>query len=335
MAEKTLIYAPNWLGDDVMSMPALQLLKRRQPEGRLSVLVKKELAPLWRMHASVDEVIELQGGWSGTREGARHIEAHGFRKAVVFPNSFRSALIPYMAHVPARCGLAGDHRRWLLTDIVTLPESQRERHQAWEYVHILGLSDPEELEPPALAISDAMVAQCRDRLSAVDAGGGWIGLIPGAAHGPSKQWPPEHFGDVGRRLIRAIKCRVLVFGTAAETDLCARVAGGIGGGATNMAGATSLRELAALLRLCRAVVANDSGGMHLAAAARARVVAVFGLTDPAKTGPLGAGHKVVFNENVSGSRDIKPRSADAERCLRDIDPERVAAAALEIVSGGG
>ena len=334
MEDSVLVHAPNWLGDSVMCMPALQAFKREYPDYRLSLLARRELAPLWQMHAAVDEIIELAPGTRGTIDAARRVSRRGFPAVFVFPNSFRSAMIPCLARVPVRIGYKGHARRWMLTQVVELPEPLRCKHQAWEYLYELGLAaDTPELETPRLAVSDTMMTQCRERLSAVASAAGWVGLIPGAAHGGSKRWPPGHFSDVGRRLIRALKCRILVFGTTGEARLCSQVAGAIGSGALNLAGVTSLREFAGLLRLCRAVVANDSGGMHLAAAAGAPVVAVFGLTDPAKTGPLGSGHRVIAPAAGAGSRDIKPSSPAAERLLWDINPESVAAAALEVIEG--
>jgi len=333
MAENILIYAPNWLGDSVMSMPAVQAFRRHHSDCRLTILCRSALAPLWRMHRAVDEVVEFSGGLADTLRVVRWLKIENHDKAFIFPNSFRSALIPTLAGIPARIGARGHMREWLLTSVVPPPSGDHQAHQAWEYLAIVGLSDKEvQLDPPRIEVSDAMVAQSRERLSSVETHGGWIGLIPGAARGPSKRWPATHYADLGRRLIKALRCRILVFGTAEELQLCAQVTGAIGGGATNLAGATSLRELAALLRMCRLVVANDSGGMHLAVAVGARVVAVFGATDPAKTGPVGAGHAVVAPENVKVSHKIKPRSREAERLLYQISPGRVAQVVLDLLT---
>ena len=325
-----LVYGPSWLGDSIMSMPALQMLKRQQPAVPVTVLARPHLAPLWRLHGAVDEVVELRDAARGWWGSVRRIRAQGFRRIVICPNSFRSAVIPFMARIPERVGRAGHQRRWLLTSVVEEPASLHGRHQAWEYANLLGLA-PEELEAPRLVVPDAVVRQCYDRLSSVDVGGGWVGLIPGAARGPSKRWPADHFAAVGRMLIRAVKCRVLVFGTDAETLLCSQVSGAIGGGALNVAGATSLPDFAALLRLCRVVVVNDSGGMHLAAAVGTPVVAVFGITDPARTGPLGLGHRVICAPGFARSRAVAARSPQAARALLSIKPGQVTDAALAIL----
>ena len=161
-----------------------------------------------------------------------------------------------------------------------------------------------------------------------------MGLLPGAARGPSKQWPPDHFIAVGRQLAARPGCRIVVFGARDEASLCRAVAEGIGPAAITLGGETTLSELAALLGLCRVVVANDSGGMHLAAAAGARVVAVYGLTDPAKTGPIGHGHRIVCAEGRPRSRDIRRNSREAKDALASIRPDRVLEAVMELLERG-
>ena len=148
-------------------------------------------------------------------------------------------------------------------------------------------------------------------------------LIPGAARGPSKQWPPEHFAQLGELIAEHLSSKIVILGSPKEMELCAQVAGGIKAGTINLAGETSLTELTAVLSLCRTAVTNDSGGMHLASAAGTGVVAVYGLTDPDKTGPLGDACRVVCGKNVGCSRDIPRRSAEAMESLRSITPEKV------------
>jgi heptosyltransferase-2 len=332
MKQRILICGPNWLGDGIMSMPALQMLREREPGLEIVMLAKRSQAALWALNAAVGQIVEYADGWTSMRAAVRAVRAAGVERAYVFPNSVRSALVPWMAAVKERTGARGHCRSWLLTRVVAEPERLARLHQAWEYVNILGLfASASDLPNPRLTIPAEAIARCRDQLGCVESAGGWVGMIPGAARGPSKRWPPAHFAETGLRLVTQAKCRVLVFGTQQEGDLCRLVAGGIGAGALNLAGTTTLPELAAFLSLCRVVVANDSGGLHLAAASGTRVVGVFGMTDPAKTGPLGTRHAVVGPEHARLSRDIARRSADAERVLRSIEPDRVTSAVLEIL----
>jgi heptosyltransferase II len=329
MTNNLLICGTNWLGDSVMSMPAIRLLKRRNPSARITILVKPRLADFWKMQSLVDSVIRLNAGLGETLAMAGSIRKLGFGAAYVFPNSFRSAVIPFLAGVPARTGMRGHFRALMLTRVVEPPAVPQKIHQSWEYLEIVGESGVAEVEQPKLDIPSELGAQMAQRFTLGSAE--LIGLIPGAARGPSKRWSEDRFIEVGKGLALTRECRLLVFGSGNETELCETVASGIGRRALNLAGQTSLPELAALLARCRVVICNDSGGMHLAAAAGAKVVAVFGMTDPAKTGPMGKGHRLICAEGVQQSRDIKRDSHEAAAALKSISADRVAAAARELL----
>jgi len=331
MHPKVLVCGANWLGDSVMSMPAIQAFKESDPGRWLTMLVKPDLVPLWRMHPGVDEVLTLEPGVWGTLRAARVVAGLGFSEALVFPNSFRSALIPYLGRVSERVGMKGHARSWMLTRVVTPSSAPGRTHQAWEYLALVGMTG----RPPAcprLMVPGAAIEAARTRLHLGASGDRLAGLIPGAAYGPSKCWPAERFAAVGGRLAEENGCRVVVLGRASESALCAAVARHAGKEVLDLAGKTSLPELSALLSLCRVVIANDSGGMHLAAACGARVVGVFGITDPSKTAPLGTGHRVLGPEGVRGSRDIERDSAEARQCLQTISVEQVTAAAVAVLA---
>ncbi|MBA4388040.1 MAG: lipopolysaccharide heptosyltransferase II [Verrucomicrobia bacterium] len=332
---KLLICGPNWLGDSVMSFPAIQVLKRKLPECRITVLVKPGVAPLWRMHSGVDKVIELNEGLPGTIASAMDIKERQPDLAFVFPNSFRSALIPFLGRVPVRVGARGHSRSWMLTKVVdTAPEDLLHRHQAWEYFKIVGLtSEDGKGEKPKVQAPKAVIDDVKASFR-IDPGISWIGLIPGAAHGPSKRWPADYFAEAGGSLSSAYGCGILVFGTASEREVCERICSKIGGKALNLAGRTSIPDLVVLLGLCRTVVTNDCGGMHLAAMGGVRVVAVFGVTDPVRTGPIGDDHAIVLAEGFEHSRDVPSDSPEARDAMQSIVPERVVNAARKILEGG-
>ena len=332
VAGRILVCGPNWLGDSVISMPALQSLRRRCPSCRITMLVKPKLESLWRMHSAVDEVIEIQAGLGGTLRTAMAVRSRMFEGALVFLNSFRSALIPYLARVPVRAGTVGHARVWMLTNVIRASAKPDRQHQLWECFDVAGVADDAgEPESPRLSVPEAALTKARERLRAAG-GGRWIGFIPGAARGPSKQWPAEHFIEAGKKLAATRQCRVLVLGTPSEVALCRQVGDGIGSAALSAAGDTSITEFAALLSQCGVVVANDSGGMHLATAVGPRVVAVYGLTDPVKTGPIGPGHRVISCEGVAHSRDIDRNSRRAKEALRSIPAERVYQAVVELLT---
>ncbi len=319
-APRTLLVTPNWLGDAIMALPALQLWRKHNPGRLLTVLTKPGLTPIWSAHPAVDDVLELAPGWGGTLKAIRTLRTRSVQQALILPNSFRSALIPAAAGVPERRGFAQQHRGPLLTDRVRERFSGSGRHQSWEVADILlgdSVDDLPSLPAPRIAIG---AQEVRDacRMAGVPPDALLIGVIPGAARGESKRWP--HFGAAGAQLAREVeRARFLVLGTAAEAELCRATAAAIGPHALCRAGRTSLAQFAALLAACRVTLCNDSGGMHLSAAVGTPVVAVFGCTDPLRTGPLGPA-TVLRREGVRTDRRIAPRSREAAAVLRAIPP---------------
>lgn len=332
---RLVVVGLNWLGDAVMSMPALAVLRARQPGARVTMLVKPELAALWAMCPHVNQVEVQDRGLLGTLRTAARVRRGGYGTAWVMPKSFRAALLARLGGIPERVGLPGHGRDWLLTRVVPLPEGDG-RHQVCEYLDLVGARPDEAIPPPYLrppAAALSAVRQARAGLGAPEAG--LVGLFPGAARGPSKRWPAERFAEVARRLVAGGHCRVVVLGAPADREACDAVTTAAGTGVTNLAGTTRLDTLAAWLSLCRVVIANDSGGMHLAAGLGVPVVGIFGITDPARTGPVGPGHRLVVAEGAGRSRTVARDSAAASTALLSIEAVRVYSAAQELLAGIG
>ncbi len=334
--EQVLIVGLNWLGDSIMTMPALQAYRRAFPAKRLVMLVKPPLAQLWPMHPAVDETLTCDGSWPEMLRISAEIRERRFTAAFILPQSFRSALVPCLAKIPRRIGPRGHFRSWLLTTISPVPGIAGNTHQQHEYNAILGEDTlPDEL--PALRIDPQLLAKAGSILAARDKGK-WAGLMPGAARGESKRWPAEYFATLGQILKNKSGCNIVLFGSSADRELCARIASAIGDDGVinhaksvmNLAGKTSLPELAAFMSRCSVVIGNDSGGVHLAAAAGTPVVVIFGLTDPSRTKPLGR-RVVVLQDSPQRTRDIPRRSAEAEKSLRNISPEMAAEAARSLI----
>jgi heptosyltransferase-2 len=337
-APRLLIVSTSWLGDGIMMLPALAVLRQKLPQAQMTILAKPAVAALWHLFPGVNEVLVLEKGFKGTPRTVRSVREGQYDFAYVCPRSFRSAVIPFLAGVPGRRGLAGHGRDWMLTETVHLDAATLGGHQAGEYRKLFGVEHEPLAQPPFLMIpgEQTVLAQRRlfetwqDRVGPLNAPA-VAGFFPGAAHGPSKRWPAERFIELGKRILGEHAIRILVLGAQGDREVCAEVAAGIGRGALNLAGATSLAMLAALLQLCRVVVSNDSGGMHLAAAVGARVVGVFGMTDPVKTAPLGTGHRLIMAGGVTRSRDLPPDSEEARQALSSISGDEVYGAVLELL----
>ncbi|MCS6772107.1 MAG: lipopolysaccharide heptosyltransferase II [Kiritimatiellae bacterium] len=315
----------NWIGDAVMSMPALQAWRRVNPGTRLLLLTKSPLAPLWMLHRAPDEILLYGDSISSIGCAAREIAKRGISRAVIMPNSFRAALPPFLARVPERVGRAGHWRRWLLTSVAPDPAPG---HQSLEAYDLLGLARPPTgPETPALHVPEEAMVSARRTVGRLARP--LLAVMPGAARGPSKRWPALSFGRVASRWHAETGGGVVALGSAADRECCDQATIGIEE-SLNLAGQTSLLEWVALLAVCDAVVCNDSGGMHVAAALGRPVVAVFGATDPAVTGPIGPLVRVVTDDGPR-SRDIGRRDRDAEKRLAALPPSRVYAALRELV----
>ena len=322
----TLIIGVNWLGDSLMTMPAIQAWRRANPAAPLVMLVKPKLKSLWALHPAADEVWELPPGSRALTAMVRAARARKFKTAFVLPHSFRSALVPFLARVPQRIGPPGHGRDWMLTQVVPFRPGAERAHQLYEYMAILGVEGGNEA--PRLKLTPELTARAGALLGTP--GTGWIAVMPGAAYGPAKRWPAERFAAAGRLLKDRLKCNMIMLGSTAERPLCEAVAHGAGPGSLNLAGQTTLPELAAVLARCRLALTNDSGGMHLATAMGIPVVTVFGMTDPARTGPMGAAVRVL-QDSAFHSRDIRRDAPEALASLLRITPEQVAGAAMELL----
>lgn len=312
-----LVVGVNWIGDVIMCMPALQAWRRAHPSTRLVLLTKSALAPLWAMHRAPDETLVYDNPWPAMLTAAREIACRNCVRAVVLPNSFRSALPPFLARVPERVGRRGHGRRLLLTHALGDAPTG---HQALEAYDLLALPRPPEgPEQPRLEVPDVVRLEAARKAARLPRP--LLGVMPGAARGPAKRWPTIHFARVAARWAVETRGGVLALGGPGDRALCDAVLSGIEEG-LNLAGHTTLVEWAALLEVCDAVVCNDSGGMHLAAALGRPVVAVFGATDPAVTGPIGPRARVV-TDGGPRRRTIAREDEEAEKRLAAISPERV------------
>lgn len=323
--ESLLVVSPNWLGDAVMAMPALRRLVRERPEARVCVLSRPALAPLWRAVEGVADVLALPKAESATFRAARRLRAAGFSEALLLPNSFRSAVAPFLARIPRRRGTARPARRLLVNDPVRFSAAEARLHQAFEYAKILCGSARCDLPDAGLrpGAPDPALAALLPR-----GAGPLVGIVPGAARGPSKRWP--RFAEAAA-LVAAARpdVRFAVFGGKGEEGACADVAASLG--APDLCGRTDLPQFASLLGACDAVLCNDSGGMHLASALGVPVVAVFGVTDPEKTGPVGPRAVVVRAEGVKAARAVRRDDPAAVSALLSVSAARVADALLPLL----
>ena len=363
---RVLIRGVNWLGDAVMTTPALQRVRQALPQAHLTLLTPAKLLDLWSDHPSLDAVESFSPAdtlWSV----AAKLRAGNFDTALVLPNSARSALEAWLARIEHRIGYARSGRGWLLTQPVPLPRNygaMRKRsageikhltqtaggspdasspaqgavHHIHHYLRLAAAlgADPSPV-PPSLTVTSGEVEQARAQLlpASVSSATMVLGLNPGAEYGPAKRWPAEKFAAVVRAVTPQLgACVWLAFGAAADRQLCEEIVRLTDGNVLNLAGKTSLRQLMALLKLCRVVLTNDTGPMHLAAALGTSVVVPFGSTSPELTAPglPGDPRHRLLKSTVPCSPCFRRECPIDFRCMNEIRVERVSAAIRELLS---
>jgi len=339
--QRILVRSTNWVGDAVMSIPALEALRAQFPRAEIVLLSKPWVSELFWHHPAVNRQIiykpksEHQGP-RGFLKLVDEIRAEKFDAAVLFQNAFQAAWMAWLARIPLRIGYARDARSFLLHDAIEPPLPAAYGHQALYYLQLLfraGLiASPRPVDEIRIRLADEEKAWALRKLDALGLGGQRfiVGIAPGAAFGPAKRWLPERFAGLADRLIGALNADVLIFGSAAERPLAEEIASAMKHTPTIVAGETSLRELLSLMAGCRLIVANDSGPMHLAAAMGIPLVAIFGSTDERATGPLGTRVRIVKKEAECSPCGRRVCPIDF-RCMNDLSVEDVYRATLEFV----
>lgn len=328
---RILIRAPNWVGDAILSLPAVQAVRERFPGAHIAILARPWVAGVYNSCDSANQIILYKkcSGLPGVRERLR--VASGLRRerfdcAVLLQNAFDAAIVAALALIPVRIGYARDARGWLLTRPVPVPRrGEIPRHESYYYLELLRRA----------GWLDALPASPEPRLSRIRRQPEpLIGVSPGAAFGSAKRWLPERFAAAAAAIARQCAASVSVFGSASERELCQKVAAEIeacGVEVRNRAGATSLEEFIHLAARCLLFLTNDSGAMHVAAALGVPTVAVFGATDPEATAPLGPRVRLV-REPVDCSPCFLRECPIDHRCMTRVHADRVVAAALDLLS---
>jgi lipopolysaccharide heptosyltransferase II len=314
---RILIRATNWLGDAVMTIPAVRAFKRGRPDAHVSVVAPAKLADLWAAVDEVDDVIAIERG-EGVFAVASKLRGK-FDVAVVLPNSLRSALEVWLAGIPRRVGYAGHSRRWLLNQVFRQRKSkktanaERTKHQVHHYLALAEYCGADVTSALDVTTVPAKVATGRTPR---------LGIVPGAEYGPAKRWLPERFAEVMQRIHRDTGAEWRMFGVAKDRDVADSILNQAGVPCVDRVGKTNLRELIDELRQCDVLLTNDTGTMHLAASLGVRVVAIFGSTEPELTGPLGSGH-VVLRKKVECAPCFLRECPIDFRCMKRIEASEV------------
>jgi len=326
---RILVRATNWVGDAVMSVPALQALREYQPQARISILARPWVAGLYGREAFCDELIpyEAPRGWRGLNEKwrlAAELRARKFDCAVLLQNAFEAAALVRWAGLPIRIGYDRDARGWLLTHPIPVPAAgEIPRHQRFYYLELLKRAKL----IPGYELGPAI------RLTARGTAGHVIGVSPGAAYGGAKRWLPERFAEAAVSIARERGAQVAVFGSQEEVTICETVralVAAAGVTCQNFAGVTPLAEFIEMAAGCELFLTNDSGAMHVASALGVPTVVVFGATDDEATGPTGEWSRVVRHP-VECSPCLLRECPIDHRCMTGVGVSQVVEAAHGLV----
>ncbi len=326
--EKIIIRAVNWVGDAVMTLPAVTALGEIFPGSEIVVLAKPWVAAVYEGHPVVREVMiyrkeeGVSGGFKGLAAAVRKLRARKFDMAVLFQNAFEAAFIARAAGIPLRLGYDRDGRAMLLTHRVSCDSFKPEWHQVEYYLNILRAAGwNAESRDPVMAAPGKERGESLELLAerGINENNIIVALSPGAMYGEAKRWPAERFAALGDMAAERWGARVLVMGSGKEISICKAVTSAMAASAVNLCGETSLNLAMAVIERCSMFVTNDSGLMHLAAALGVPTVAVFGSTDPVATGPRGP-HTCIVRHPVDCSPCFKTVCPRDFRCMKAIEP---------------
>lgn len=336
---KILVRATNWLGDSVMSVPALQALREHNPKAQISILARPWVAGLYGRESFCDELIpyEAPRGWKGLgdkRRLAATLKARKFDCALLLQNAFEAAALARLANIPIRIGYDRDARGWLLTHPIPLPESgEIPRHQRFYYLELLKRAKliPGYADIATIRLGGTTAAAIKGREHLKNAGimGSVIGVSPGAAYGGAKRWLPERFAEAAVAIARERSSHVAIFGSKDEAAICHLVFQQVisaGVACHNFGGITPLNEFIEIAAACELFLTNDSGAMHVASALGVPTVVVFGATDDEATGPTGAWSRVI-RQPVDCSPCLLRECPIDHRCMTGVAAGRVVEAA--------
>ena len=339
-----VVRGTNWVGDAVMTIPALRELRRVLPQARITLATRSWAEGLFRDADFLDEIQVYDRGRHDSLavlRQAKQWRRRRFDLAVLFQNAFEAALLARLARVPVRLGYATDGRRPLLTHPVALPSWHKRRHELFYYLNLIaaleqnlyGSSDILEREPHfALRVSEARKARALEMLKAHGARPArpLVALCPGSTNSRAKRWPAASYAVLADRLIEELKAEVILVGAPDEVEVSEAVKAQMRREPVMLTGRTSLNEAVELLSLADLLITNDTGPAHIASALERPTLVIFGPTDPATTRPFSKSAKIVRHPPDCAPCMLRDCPID-HRCMTAISPDEIFAEACEML----
>jgi len=324
---KILVRSTNWIGDAIITTPAVRTIRENFPDAKISMLVHPWVADVFSASPHVDEIIHYykkthHKGLAGMWQLGRELSGK-FDMAILLQNAFEAAFITKIAGIPVRVGYNRDCRGLLLTHPVPIDKEIKKIHQVHYYQHMLeelGLKPGEN--KLFLQVNEADQEYAAQLVEKIKRSGPVIGLNPGAAYGPAKRWPAEKYAELAAKLCEKYDAAIMVFGTNDDNQAAQTVSNMCSNDIADLTGKTTLGQAIACIQACTAFVTNDSGLMHVGAALATSLVAIFGSTNPVTTGPF-SDNSVVVRKELACSPCLKTHCKTDFECMEGISVEVV------------
>ena len=340
-----VVRGTNWVGDAVMTIPALRQLRRSFPQAHITLATRAWAEGLFADSDFLDDLqIHSGSGLRSVVQQVRQWRKRNFDLAILFPNSLETALVASLARVPMRVGYATEGRQALLTHPLPLPEWRAEKHEVFFYLKIVAelewlikqeQSFLDSSPDGSLKVSEPRKLMAKEflRSQGVRLDQKLVALCPGSINSRAKRWPAERYAALGDKFIDKLGATVLLIGSAAETDVSLEVARQMRHQPVMLTGKTDLATLVATLSIVDLVVTNDTGPAHIASALSRPTLVIFGPTNPLTTRPFSP-----FGEILREPPDCAPcmlRDCPIDhRCMTAISPDAVFARAEVLLTSG-
>lgn len=342
---KILVRGTNWIGDAVMSIPALRELRRIFPDDQITLHTRSWAEGLFRDAAFIDELVTFDAArwkFKDVYDNSQFLREDGYDLAVLFPNSFESAITSFLTRVPRRIGYNKDLRGLLLTDPIAVPEWKNRRHEVYYYLSLVGEAErrmlgrdtvSQAIPDTTLEISDERKIAARAMLSAagVDLSKKTVALGAGSTNSRAKRWPAERFAQLGDKLSSDLDVNLVLIGSKAERPVAKSVAAASRRPPIDLTGKTDLGEAAAILSVIDLLVSNDMGLAHVAPAVGTETMVIFGPTNPVTTRPFSDLAEVIRKDVECSPCMLRDCPID-HRCMTWISVDEVFEIAEEKIS---
>ena len=327
---KILIRSTNWIGDAVMTLPAVAAIRKGFPNAEITILAKEWVAEIFRLSKDIDKIIIFadpgrHSGIGGKIDLARELRAEHFGATILLQNAISAALLTFFAGIPRRAGYNTYARGFLLTDSIVLRKEIKKMHQTKYYLEMVkALGCPDIADNVFLDVPDEYLTLASTLLGkkGVQREKVVIGMAPGAAYGPAKRWPPERFAQTADMLISEFDAQVLLFGSTQDMPTIQEIISHTRGKLFSFAEETTLKEAIALIDGCNAFISNDSGLTHVSGALNKPTVAIFGSTNHTTTSPIGS-RSVIVRKAVDCSPCLKKVCNRDFKCMKLISVDDI------------